>query len=47
MCPNIILLVPSPKVYAYDLTSCDMSCYHCHVPPHHPKSKEKSKEKKY
>ena len=35
MYSDIILPVLSPRVWTYDLTSCDMSCDHSHVPLHH------------
>ena len=43
---DIIFLVPSHPIQAYDLTSCDMSCDCSHVPLHHQiKNKKKIKRK--
>jgi len=42
---DVILLVCSYSVQAYDLTSCDMSCDHIHVPLHYLKRRRKSKSK--
>jgi len=42
MFPNIIVLVSSTPFQTYDITSCDASCNHSHIPLHHPK-KEKEK----
>ena len=49
MCLDIILLILSFRVWAYDLTSCDMSCDYIYVPLHHQiiiKGKEKKSQKK-
>ena len=49
MCSDIILLVLFSRVWAYDLTSCDMSCDCIYVPLHHQiiiKGKEKKSQNK-
>ena len=42
---DIILLAPSPRFQAYDIMSCNTSCNHSHMPLHHPRNKDKRKEK--
>ena len=42
--PDIIFLVLSSRVQAYDFTLCDMSCDSSHMPLHHHIIKRKEKE---
>ena len=45
--PSIIVLVSSTLFQIYDITSCDASYDHSHMPLHHPrKEKEKENQKK-
>ena len=46
---DIILLVLSPRIDAYDFTSCDISCDNSYVPlssSNNKKEKEKKSQKK-
>jgi len=43
---DIIVLAFSTTFHTYDITSCDASCDHDHMPLHCPQNKIKRKEKK-
>ena len=43
---DIILLALSPRIYAYDFTSCDMSCDCSHMSLHHPRNKKNKNKRK-
>jgi len=44
MFSDVIALVPSILFQTYDITSCDASCDHGHMPLHCPRKRKKKKK---